>query len=241
MASEYLKWLARNEKPAEKRELTPREKRKNWWDYHKWHVVFATCLLLCAVGIIWNAVISNRGGPDYEIAYISSRRLPDETVEALQRALEEYGVDLTGDKQVKIQVNQYTFPDDYAEEMKLFADLTAGNNFIFLMDDTARVQKRYGVLAYSNGTYPAEGETPAEPLWYAWDECDVLANLDLGTYTNTYALAEDFAESKGNNQDLFSGLCVGRRGVSQNDSEERISEYTRFWDVLTRQNGHEEK
>ena len=46
MAGEYVRWLARNEKPREKRELTPEEKRRNWWDYHKWHVVLA---ILCAV------------------------------------------------------------------------------------------------------------------------------------------------------------------------------------------------
>ena len=41
MASEYHKWIARNEKPEEKRQLTKEEKWKNWWYYHKWHVVIA--------------------------------------------------------------------------------------------------------------------------------------------------------------------------------------------------------
>ena len=36
MAGEYVRWLARNEKPREKRELSPEEKRRNWWAYHKW-------------------------------------------------------------------------------------------------------------------------------------------------------------------------------------------------------------
>ena len=35
MAGEYVRWLARVVKPAEKKELTPEEKRRNWWAYHK--------------------------------------------------------------------------------------------------------------------------------------------------------------------------------------------------------------
>lgn len=230
MSSEYQKWLARNEKSAEKRELTPAERRKNLWDYHKWHVVIIVVLLLCMAWTIWSTLQSDSTRADYEIAYIASRRLPDEAVVALERALAEYGVDLTGDGQVRVQVNQYTSAGDYTEEMKLFADLTAGNTCIFLMDNPKRVQERYGVLAYSDGTYPAEGATLTKPMWYAWKECDVLANLDLGTYTNQYS-----AEKKvlGNNQDLFTGLYIGRGGISKEDNEELSTEYSRFWNELT--------
>ena len=230
MSSEYQKWLARNEKPEEKRKLTPAEKRRNWWDYHKWHVVIAVGLMLCMAWTIWSTVQSDRTRADYEIAYIASRRLPDETVEALERALAEYGVDLTGDGRVRVQVNQYTSADDYTGGMKLFADLVAGNNCIFLTDDPELVQERYGVLAYSDGTYPAEGETLTKPLWYAWKECAVLANLDLGTYTDQYSTEK---EVLGNNQDLFTGLYIGRGGISKDDNEERSTEYSGFWNQLT--------
>ena len=36
MASEYLKWKYRDVKPDAPLVLTPKEKRANWWHYHKW-------------------------------------------------------------------------------------------------------------------------------------------------------------------------------------------------------------
>ena len=39
MASEYWKWKFKDVRPEEKRELTPEEKRKNWWHYHRWHEI----------------------------------------------------------------------------------------------------------------------------------------------------------------------------------------------------------
>ena len=57
MASEYLKKKYKDVKPDVKRELTPAEKRKNWWHYHKWHVAAAVVLTLIAeemvCGLFW--------------------------------------------------------------------------------------------------------------------------------------------------------------------------------------------
>ena len=61
MAGEYYRWLARNEKPEEKRELTPKEKRKNWWHYNKWYVLLG---ILAATGLIVKHASVFR---DYEI------------------------------------------------------------------------------------------------------------------------------------------------------------------------------
>ena len=56
MASEYLKWKYRDVKPDEPIVYTKEEKRRNWWDYHKWHVVIAVVLVLIAADIIWDAL-----------------------------------------------------------------------------------------------------------------------------------------------------------------------------------------
>lgn len=46
MASEYLKWKYRDVKPDQTVELTPRQKRANWWYYHNGMYFWAQdCLL----------------------------------------------------------------------------------------------------------------------------------------------------------------------------------------------------
>jgi len=41
MASEYLKWKYKDVRPDIPKELTPAEKRSNWWHYHKWYAAAA--------------------------------------------------------------------------------------------------------------------------------------------------------------------------------------------------------
>ena len=56
MASEYLKWKYRDVKPRETKELTPAEKRKNWWHYHKWHILTGV-VLAAALALIMSRAI----------------------------------------------------------------------------------------------------------------------------------------------------------------------------------------
>ena len=91
MSSKYYEWLARNEKPEEPRELTPAEKRKNWWFYHKWFVVLGVLLAVIAADIVWNSL--SQAQPDYRFAYVGRNPLPEDTVSALQAALEELGLE----------------------------------------------------------------------------------------------------------------------------------------------------
>ncbi len=70
MASEYLKKKYQDVKPDEKRELTPEEKRKNWWHYHIWHVVTGAALLVILCSIAWNALSTVE--PDCQVAYVGS-------------------------------------------------------------------------------------------------------------------------------------------------------------------------
>ena len=97
MASEYLKWLARDEKPEPKRELTPKEKRKNWWHYHKWYVAVCVLAVLFVAAMAWDIIANRSQEPDYQVAHVGSTYLPDETVMALQNALADLGEDLNGD------------------------------------------------------------------------------------------------------------------------------------------------
>ncbi len=205
MPSEYHKWLARNEKPAEKRELTPAEKRKNWLYYHKWHLIGGAVAVLCVISIIVSSISGKRNGPDLQIAYVGDQYLPESAIAALEKALAPYAEDITGNGRVDVYIQQYVLEADLALMVRLEADLASGGSRIFLMEDPKAFQERYGALGYADGVF-AEETKRDEPLWHAWSQCPALANLELGSYV-------DALGQTGDCQALLSKLYIGRRGI----------------------------
>ena len=98
MASQYLLWKAKDEKPREERQLTSRERRLNWWHYHKWHVIIAAILLCIAADILSSALHLGQVMPDVEVAYVGSTLLSEETISQLESALAVLTSDGNGDR-----------------------------------------------------------------------------------------------------------------------------------------------
>ena len=212
MASEYLKKKYKDVKPDIKRELTPAEKRKNWWDYHKWHVVTGVVLLLILGSIVWNALHQIK--PDYQIAYVGEYALPDDTAAALESGLAALGEDLNGDGRVVVQMVQYassggTDPQSVmAAEMKVMADLTACESYFFLLEDPEKFQMNYGILRKFDGSLPAETDASGKGEYLAWTQCPALARMELGEYS--YSLMGETVS--GSSGELVSKLYIARRG-----------------------------
>ncbi len=214
MASEYLKKKYKDVKPDEKRELTPAEKRKNWWYYHKWHVVIGIVLVCIPVSILWNALHQVR--PDYQIAYIGSNALPDDTAAAMEAGFAALGEDLNGDGRVVARLSQYSFAASglgaetiMSSSVRLMADLTECESYFFLLEDPEGFQQNYGTLRRLDGSLPEEGAgASVEETCLLWSQCPVLAGMELGEYK--YALMGGMAS--GDSGELASGLYIGRRG-----------------------------
>ena len=222
MRSDYQKWLARNEKPTEKQELTKAEKRANWWHYNKYFVFAGIAVLLLVAWFVYDTQINVPATPDLQVAYLGSKALSDKDVSALESALAEQLEDLNGDGQVLVQVNQYliTMEEDgymtlLAERTNLMADISNCDSFLFLMEDPAAAQTAYGFLAYPDGTEPEITDSVPEGLWLAWKDCPALTSL----------LAEE-------NQTVFSQLYIGRRGVSESDHCTYLESYVALWEKL---------
>ncbi len=219
MPSEYQKWIARNEKPDDKPSLTAKEKLINWMNYHKWYLIIGAVMIACAVSFVFSATNSRKNAPDYQIAYIGAKQLPDDTVAALEKAFAEYAEDVTGDGKVKVILNQYRIgnavENDPMTILKLAADLEAGESRIYLMEDPQNFQDSYGLLAYSSGEY-ADTADYDEPLWYQWSDCPVLASLDLGTYGLNYNGVDlNGSAQVGSSQELLAHIFIGRRGIDE--------------------------
>lgn len=242
MASEYLKQKYKDVKPDEKIELTPAQKRRNWWDYHKyWVLLGAVALIGCAFLI---RDIFFRPEPDYQVGYISKSIPPEEVLKNLQTRLEELGEDVNGDGRVIVELYTYVSGFDEVSMIdvdaastgitRLTVDLSAGRVYILLLDDPEGFQRRMGALGYLDGAAPsadesANGAADWRSMVYAWADCPVLANMDLGTYTQFL----DLSEQKISGQQTMAGLYVGRRAALNEGQKASFAADEALWKRLT--------
>ncbi len=238
MASEYLKWKYRDVKPDEPVVLTPEQKRKNWWHYHKWHVLIGTVLVLAAANILYHVLGFGEVRPDYQIAYIGAAPLPGDTAEALETALSAFGRDCNGDGRVTVRLNQYVSggqskDDDRvyyaAASAKLMADLTDCDSYFFLMDDPKSFQRNYEILRRLDGSLSDGTEDAVSDCSLSWTDCPVLASLELGTYSEVI-LGQ---QAEGDSHKLLSGLYVARRGFWNEKKCDHEEDCDALWEALT--------
>lgn len=233
MASEYLKQKYKDVRPDEKRELTPAEKRKNWWYYHKWHVCAVLVLAAIVGSIVWNAL--SRVEPDCQIAYVGSVPLPEDTAAALEAAFAAMTEDLNGDGRVLVHMRQYVSGASsdpttmMATEVQLMADVTEQESFLFLLEDPDAFQAKYHTLCRLDGSLPDEGDLSAADAVLAWSACPVLAALELGDYD--YDLFG--GTIAGHSRDLVSGLYIGRRGFWREEDPSLQAGYAALWEKVT--------
>jgi len=233
MASEYLKWLARNEKPEEPRVLTKKEKRQNWWYYHKWHVAIGVLLLAILGSIVWNALTQTE--PDYQVAYVGANILPDDTVTALEACLASLGEDLNGDGSVIVQLVQYASSSETdagvaaSAEVQLMADIVECDSYFFLLEDPEQFQHSYRVLRRLDGTLPDDNDPSAEGTYLSWSSCPVLAQTDLGQYA--YPLMGETIT--GSSNELLSRLFIARRGFWTEKTAPYPAGCEALWEIIT--------
>ncbi len=259
MASEYLKWKYRDVQPDQPVELTPRQKRANWWYYHKWYVLLGVGLLALGTYLGARALGIGQVRPDYQVAYVGSDALPEETAAALESALADLGTDCNGDGQVVVRLNQYVMGDSsgegaeyaYAGSTKLMADLDACESYFFLLEDPEAFQANYQVLrrldgslpedpeAFQanyqvlrrlDGSLPEEADQDYESCCLAWSGCPVLRELPLGEYTERIL----DQEIHGDNQERLAPLSVARRGFWTERTCSYSQECDALWDAITR-------
>ncbi len=240
MASEYLKWKYRDVRPDQPVELTPKQKRANWWYYHKWYVLIGGLLLLTAGYLFARALGFGEVKPDYQVAYVGSAALPEDAASALETALAELGVDCSGDGKVVVQLNQYVTGADnsgdaamyaYAGSAKLMADLESCDSYFFLLEDPEGFQKNYQVLRRLDGSDPADSGLDAEACCFPWAECPALRELDLGSYRETI-LGQELS---GDSQELFAGLSLARRGFWTEKTTPYVDQCDELWDAITKE------
>lgn len=189
MASEYLKWKARDEKPAPPpKPLTKKERLLNWLHYHKLHLIAAAVVLWIAGSMLWNVLGIGQTKPDYVFAYIGRDELEEGSAASLIAVLEALGEDVNGDGKVVIELRQYATARsgetetalyfNSAANTQLLADITAGDSYFFLTEDPQSVQRAYQIFATLDGTPPVDGDCEAKDKVFRLGELPALTELD---------------------------------------------------------------
>ncbi len=223
----------------EKREYTRQEKFSNWFYYNKWYLAVGAIVLYVVGTMVWNVLGIGQVKPDYCVAYVGSHRLPEDCVSALETALASLGEDVNGDGQVAVQLTQHITTGQtgdmdvdsavygYAAEVTVLADITQGESYFFLVEDPDKFQAAFQILANLDGSIPPETDFSGMDKVFPWAGCPTLADLELGTYTDTYL---DQTES-GNCQELLQNLYLGRRFFWNSEEDQSHNEH--FWQRLT--------
>ena len=228
----------RYERDIDPKDLTPRKKRvytrkerwANWWDYNlKWVIILGIAAAFVGYCFIGQYFLTTHA--DYNVAVVAPHS-------ALQDALAAYGEDRNGDGKVVVKLNVYTMNFgsddsdaylDMAGTTKLSTDIQGALSSIFILYDPAGFQSTTGTLRYLDGSLP---QSDADNDWwnmvYHWDDCPVLAGLDLGDYTSD-AVQND----SGSSQELLSHYYIGIRGAWTKDADGLLSGGEALWQALT--------
>lgn len=215
-----------------------RKKWKNWWYYYKWYVICGILL----VGIVINVVGSSLGlwtkSPDFQVAYIGKTALPQDTVSALEQAFASIASDFNGDGEIIMQINQYingfrsTDPDmvsyAHASEITLIGDISDCDSYFFLMDDPDGFQRDFQLLASPDGSCPDDTDYSIKDKVIPWASCPLLSEMDLGSYSASLP----GGILSGSNQELLSGLSVGRRCFFADKQTDNMESCNELWDRL---------
>ena len=82
---------------------TAADKRKNWWDYHKVHVLLVA-LAIAVVGYFIYSVTS-KTEPDYTITVMTQYTVPSDLQTDIQELFEKYADDRNGDGKTYVAMN----------------------------------------------------------------------------------------------------------------------------------------
>lgn len=235
MASEYLKWKYRDVQRRETAAMTPAEKRKNWWHYHKWHVTVGLVLAVLCVYLLCQALGIGQIRPDYQVAYVGMDALPEDTAAAIERTFAALGEDLNGDGQVVVRLNQYASTSGAdtgaaaSAEVTLMADLLECESCFFLLENPERFQANYHSLCRLDGSLPEDDDYSTDGIFLAWGDCPALAGMELGGYS--YNLLGETVE--GDSDKLVSNLYLARRGFWTEKTAAYPDGCAALWEKLT--------
>lgn len=160
--------------------VTAKDKRKNWWYYHKFHLLIG----IIAVALVGNFIysIATKVDPDYTIALLTSYSMPENGLTQLEECITPYADDRNGDGKVVVRVSNYVFSQDtsdYTQQeaslVRFIADANENQSIIYLHDEDgfnalATSDNLEGFFQYNDGTAMPQGADDFENAMVSWEE-----------------------------------------------------------------------
>ena len=137
----------------EKVELTFSQKMVNFWFYNKWFVLGGLFLAL-TLGIAVHQC-ATREKFDTEVVLLTYESYTGGQLDAIERQLEQYGVDINGDGEVNVQIIDCSYTENEsidlqnAKRQKLTANLASNENALLFLTS----EETFKYLEDSYGTF----------------------------------------------------------------------------------------
>ena len=177
-------------KRPEYRELTPKEKRQNWWHYH-WGMIVGLVILAAILFSLLYSIFS-KVDPDYRIAVMVSYSMPEHGRTELERCITPYADDRNGDGKVVVEVNTYELklPSNPTSEQvqmqqahltRFLVDFSENASMIVLHDADSFVamgDDMQGLFLYNDGTPMPEEATDFENAMRSWSDLAAFASFE---------------------------------------------------------------
>ena len=217
---------------TEEKPLSKKEKRKNWWYYHKIHLLIGFVVVLIGGYFVYD--MATKVYPDYTIAVLSEDECGGDLLQCVADELSDYGVDRNGDGQVVVSIANYALGSgdgnaDDAQTAKLAGDTTTFDSVIYISDPSCFERlKNESLYAYIDGTTPEEGATDYENMYVLWSDCKGLADANLTSTWYEGVSSDDL-------QKLFSDYHVSLRiieGTHFADDQGKVDYYNDCMELL---------
>lgn len=214
--------------------VTAKDKRENWWYYHKRQIIPA--ILVVALLAVFIHSMATKVDPDYTIGLLTSFTMPETGVQQLEECIAAYADDRNGDGKVVIRVSNYVMSDDASADpsaqeaawVRFTADASLNATMIYLHDSTAFSVLEgdfAGFFQYKDGTLMPEDATDYENAMYSWDDIAAFANLQpVGSEDGMYT-PEMISE-------LFSRLRVSVRAAEGSSIEKKEKDMDYYNDSM---------
>ncbi len=168
---------------------TAKDKRKNWWFYHKGHLLAGVIAAALVFSFFYS--IFSKVKPDYTVALLTSYTMPESGKQELERCLTPYADDRNGDGRVTVSVVNYVFSgalptssemmqQQNGQMAKFMADCSLNESMIFLYDVRAfeLLEENFdGFFQYNDGTPMPETADDYENARVGWSEIPAFSSF----------------------------------------------------------------
>lgn len=225
----------------EQKITTKKQKRENFWFYHKWHIVI--CVVCAALVGLFLYDMLNQENPDYEIAFLTDSAYMKTDIERIKNQITSVADDKNGDGEVLVTINEYIVSGNGNGQVEMAAmarvinDLSNYESVIYIMDENNLAEEQSqnpSLFAYADGSIPPADETDYSNIGVLWKDCPLLTSIDLTSEVQLQDGKTQIIDSQKVFEDLR--VCIRSRNFDETNTE-TAQKYEDNWNLYQKITG----